>query len=240
MGEEVISMSEWQTLEDRIIFAKNDLNEKDHLIREYMPFIIKVTYERTGRPVEAGVDDEVSIAMSGFEEAIDRFDIEKGKFLTFARSVITFRLTDYFRKEHRGPEVIHVDFTRRESEVERADANQAVENYRKLESIESRQEEISRFKEQLLDWDLSLEDMVKHSPGQKRTRQRYLSIAETIVKFDDIYESFIKNRRLPVKKIQEKILLPRKKIETGRIYIIGLVIILKGDYSMIKQYIPRR
>ena len=205
-----------------------------------MPFIIKVTYERTGHPVELGIDDEVSIAMLGFEEAIDKFNIDKGKFLTFAKSVISNRITDYFRKENRGPEVIQVDFTRREMEVERMDEKQAIDDYEKSAESEMRQEEILRFKDELKEWDLNFKDLVKHSPSQKRTRQRYQLVAEIIVDNQEIYEAFVKTKRLPIKKIQEKQLIPRKKIEPGRIYIIGLVIILKGDYTMIRQYIPGR
>jgi RNA polymerase sigma factor len=225
-------------LEYRILAAKNNLREKDLLIREYMPFIIRVTYERTGKSARVEVEDEVAIAMSGFEEAIDKFDIGKGKFLSFARFVITFRLTDYFRKEHRGPHIVQIDFALCEKDVEWANINEAVDKYMRSQENELRQEEITRFKETLAVWNLSLDDLVKYSPGQKRTRERYQSVAECIVNNGEIYEAFVRTKRLPIKKIQEIMFLPRKSIEPGRIYIIGLVIILKGDYSLIRQYIP--
>ncbi len=225
-------------LEDRISAAKNNLKEKDLLIREFMPFIIKVTYERTGKSARVEIEDEVSVAMSGFEEAIDKYNIDKGKFLSFARFVITFRLTDYFRKEHRGPHIVKIDFDLRNNDVEWADINEAVDKYMRSQENELRQEEITRFKEDLVVWNISLADLVKHSPGQKRTRERYQSIAEWIVNNGEIYEAFVRTKRLPIKKIQEIMFLPRKNIEPGRIYIIGLVIILKGEYSLIRQYIP--
>jgi len=49
-----------------------------------------------------GQDDEASIGLLAFNEAIDKYSEDKGaKFLTFAEIVIKRRLTDYYRKESR-------------------------------------------------------------------------------------------------------------------------------------------
>lgn len=231
-------MHDEMTLEERIVKARGNLKERNQLIHEFMPFIIKVTYERTGRPVHLGEDEEVSIAMSGFDEAIERFELGKGRFLAFARAVIRFRLADYYRITSRHRHVIQVDFSRKELEIERADLKKSVTAYLKEQEDEARRDEIIRFNQELAEWGLTLEQLVSHSPGQQRTRQRYQEIARLISRNEALYEQLIRTRRLPVKEIQKFFLLPRKRIETGRIYIIGLVIILKGDYLLIRQYIP--
>ncbi len=49
--------------------------------------------------MEYGIDEELSIALMAFNEAIDGYDTSKGSFLSFAKLVINRRLIDYLRKK---------------------------------------------------------------------------------------------------------------------------------------------
>ena len=97
-----------ESLNERVINIKGNMEEINCLIREYKPFIASVVENHIGRYVQYGADDELSVALIAFHEAIEKYDIKKGNFLSFARMTIKYRLTDYYRKEQRvsGPVVL--------------------------------------------------------------------------------------------------------------------------------------
>ena len=64
--------------------VENDINVNE-LIEKHMPFIIKSISDVTGRYVSCENDEELSVGMMGFHEAIERYDNEKGHFLSFAK-----------------------------------------------------------------------------------------------------------------------------------------------------------
>jgi len=88
---------------DDFISTLRQIKEGNHQLREefiseYKPFILKVTSNATGKYIDTRNSDEFSIALSAFNEAIDKFDIEKGyNFFLFSEQVIRRRLIDYSR-----------------------------------------------------------------------------------------------------------------------------------------------
>ncbi len=86
---------------DRVVAIKGNNSEIDRFIEEYKPFIAACTERTAGHYVRYGVDDELSIALSAFLEAINHYDRGRGSFLSFAQGVIRRRLIDYFRKENK-------------------------------------------------------------------------------------------------------------------------------------------
>lgn len=82
----------------------NEVISIDHLeelIEKYKAFLIRTVSETTGRYVSVEHDDEFSIALSAFAEAIERYQPERGSFLAFAGLVIQSRLRTYLAREHR-------------------------------------------------------------------------------------------------------------------------------------------
>ena len=82
----------------RVYIAKTDNREADELISDYMPFIKAETAKFINRSPEQS-DDELSIAMFAFYEAIRSYSKLRGSFLKFAALQIKNRLIDYYRKE---------------------------------------------------------------------------------------------------------------------------------------------
>ena len=89
-----------QQLISRVTEAKNDSNAADALIADYMPFIRSETAKYLKRQPEPE-DDELSIAMFAFYEAIRNYSPIKGAFFRFAALQIRSRLIDNYRKERR-------------------------------------------------------------------------------------------------------------------------------------------
>ena len=88
----------------QVYAAKEDMAEADALIRTYMPFIRAETARWLKRPPAEGQDDELSIAMIAFHEAVRGYSRTKGAFFKYAAMLIRSRLIDYHRREerHRG------------------------------------------------------------------------------------------------------------------------------------------
>src|SRR4029079_10454095 len=77
-----------------------DDEARNQLLKDYMPFVAKSASQATGRYIRQGQDDEFSVALTAFNEAIERYDVERGtNFLGFADTVIKRRLIDYFRSK---------------------------------------------------------------------------------------------------------------------------------------------
>ena len=63
-------MSQTRDLLNQIELAKTDIDHADQLIRTYMPFIRSETAKFLHGPVQQASDDQFSIAMLAFHEAI--------------------------------------------------------------------------------------------------------------------------------------------------------------------------
>src|SRR3972149_8425887 len=87
------------SLEERVIKSKNSNNELNTLISDFKPFIASVVQKKIGKYLEYGVDDELSVGLSAFMEAVNSFDAKKGTFLSFSRLVINARVIDFLRKK---------------------------------------------------------------------------------------------------------------------------------------------
>ena len=80
--------------------AKENSRKADDLIREYIPFIRSEAAKFMSR-LCTDQDDEYSIAMMAFYEAIMGYEKGRGAFLSYAALLIRSRLVDYRRKEER-------------------------------------------------------------------------------------------------------------------------------------------
>lgn len=68
--------------------AKKDLQAADRLISAYMPFIRAETARFLNRPPVDGHDDELSIAMIAFHEAVKGYRRTRGSFFKYASLLI--------------------------------------------------------------------------------------------------------------------------------------------------------
>lgn len=226
-------MKRKQSLEDRLQIAKEDDYERNKLIEEYRPFIASVVQKRVGRYVEYGIDDELSISLMAFNEAIDKFDRDQGNFLSFAKVVIQRRLIDYNRKNRK----INVVYNSDDDTVVELYDQKGIERYNIENTNQLRKSEIQEYQEELLEWGLDFENLVNNSPKHKKRRELCKEIAQNLVNDEELMVYINKTKRLPIQKIEKKYKIHRKKLERSRIYILALIIIINGDYELLKDYI---
>lgn len=218
-----------ETLEDRVVKSKEDIGEKNKLISEFKPFIASVVQKKTGKFVEYGTDDELSSALSAFNEAIDTYNIKKGKFLSFARMVINLRLIDFYRSAKKG-QTISLDGDIDESVAKIID-KKSVEQFRIFNEDEDLKLEVIEYSQILRGWNINLESLAKVSPKQSQLREEYKKAARTIADNPLLLEELMKNKRIPVKELEKLTGLHHKKIERGRIYIIAIVLAVLKNFS---------
>jgi RNA polymerase sigma factor len=216
-----------QSLEDRVARAKDQKDEANRLISEFKPFIAGVVQKKVGRFVEYGVDEELSVGLMAFKEAIDSYDRQKSRFLSFARLVISMRLIDYYRKSKK-------ERTTSLDESDRSDiaADQtSMAQYRIADENEKRILEIIEYTNLLKKWGINLEQLVDISPHKEELREQYKMVARVIAKNESILKDLFRTRRLPVKEIENILSIHPKKLERGRIYIIAMVLAIVGGFS---------
>lgn len=236
-------MEKYQSLNERVINIKQNTEEINSLIEEYKPFIASTVEKHLKRYVEYGIDDELSIALIAFHEAIEKYDITKGNFLSFAKITIKHRLIDYYRKEQKvkGP-VVYVEPDKQQDDEELLNlyVDESMKEYTEAQKSELRRLELEEIKKELELWGISFADVAKSSPKQEGTRLTYLAAIDFIINNPDLVNIIKKKKYLPVEKVATGLKIPRKRIERGRNYIIAAVLILSGDYQFINEYIKWR
>ena len=90
----------------QVYAAKTDPEAADALIGQYMGFIRSETVKFIHAAPEDGHEDELSIAMLAFYEAVLSYEKHRGAFLPYAARAIKNRLIDHYRTERRHGNVI--------------------------------------------------------------------------------------------------------------------------------------
>lgn len=226
------------SVNERVEGIKGKAHEIDLFINEYKPFIASCVQKATGRFVRYGEDDELSIGLIAFSEAIQSYNKEKGNFLAFSGGVIKRRLIDYYRKEKKHSNVISInDYTTDQQDETDYSTEASIENYSKLEESEYRRLELVQLKEQLMEWDIRFSDLADTSPKHEKTRKLYNIIINTLISSPELLRHITQKKYLPIAQIEEHTKIPRKTIERARKYIIAAVIIRTGDYEYVNSYV---
>lgn len=230
------------SLNERVMKIKGNIDETDRLIDEYRPFIASVVEKHIARFVEYGIDDELSIALMAFHEAVEKYEISRGNFLTFARTTIKHRLVDYYRKEKKILPAVYLENSPDDEDSGYRDptAEKSAEKFDESQIAEFRRLEILEIKKELSHWGITFADVARCSPRHESTKKAYLKAAEFAAGNPEVLKIIKTKRYLPVDKIVSVTKLPRKTVERGRNYIIAAVLILSGDYQYIKEYVTWR
>ena len=227
---------------ERVEKIKNDEMEINRFVEEYKPFIAACVQKASGRYVRYGTDDELSIGLIAFVEAIRTYNICKGSFLSFAQCVIKRRLIDYYRKQSRHSNVISLNQymdDEADPEVDMA-STRAIEIFSEDRLSEYRRLELEQLKNELQQWNITFMDLADASPKHENTRRIYSEIIQYIISEPELVRQIRTKRYLPVAEIEKGLKIHRKKIERARKYIIAVLLIKLGDYQYIKDYIDGR
>lgn len=225
------------TLKERIKRIQNGQEEIDRFVSEYESFILSTARKCTGKSYITVSDDEYSVALIAFVEAIRAYREEKGKFLSFAKNIMKMRLIDNYRKEKRHMNAISIEGNFEEETENDLTSKESLERYENDEIAEKRSLEFSQFKEELANWDITLLDLVHTSPKQIKTRQMCKDVIRYLMADEEKLKYIFEKQILPLAEIQKDTGIPRKQLERVRKYIIAVLIIQKGDYQFLSDYV---
>jgi RNA polymerase sigma factor len=208
----------FENLEQRVLAAKSNPDEMNKLIGEYIPFIRKTAL----RVIPSGTYDSFSsTAMSAFAEAVEKFRDKESKFLGFAALVITSRVKDQIRKEYKPEEISSEDIEIEATFEERTD--------RKLE--------VDMFRDELSEFGIMLDDLLKESPKHKGSRNKANLAAETLSGNEVLFKSLKDTGKVPVKRLSDMSGIAVKLIEQKRKYIIAGALLRQIKYSYLREFI---
>lgn len=155
---------------ERVYAAKGNSKAADELIHDYLPFIKAEASKAAGRII-GDQDDELSLAMLGFHQAVEGYSQLKGAFLNYAALIMRRKIVDYFRMQKRHTGQISLDKPLAEGSKENLAAALPAEAdaYENQHMREATRGEIQELKTQMANFGLSLSDIADNCPKQGRT-----------------------------------------------------------------------
>ncbi|UMZ72505.1 RNA polymerase sigma-I factor [Natranaerofaba carboxydovora] len=233
-------MESWQL--DLLKTAKTGNEEaREKLIESYTSFIKQAASNYCKRKLEWENDDELSIAMLAFNEAIDSYDLNsEKKFENYVRMVMKNRLIDFYRKESRHNNLSlennneegidnSTNSKQHSQDTSYLEAKVSLERYREKKAVENRKEEMEEFEKELNKFGLSLEMLEKSAPKHEKTRNKLVEIAQYIASQSDLSGYVKKKKKLPLKEVVLATGISKKVLKRGRQYILGIMLIMMDE-----------
>ncbi len=216
---------------------------REALIRSYTPFVMRVSAGVCGRYIDAERDDEASVALLAFHEAINTYRADRSRsFLGFAETVIRRRLVDYFRTQRARAEVPLSDLIVEDEEGAAycpAEVEAAVEKHREREDLLERQDEIRRYEALLGQFGITFAELARLAPKHRDAREEAKAVARRIAGIPAYAEYLKAQKALPLAQLERDsaIRVSRKTMERHRKYIIAVALILVEDFDYLKGYV---
>ena len=226
------------------LLAKQDERELEKLVRKRRRFILGCAHKETRRFVTES-DDEWSVALIAFHEAVMSYDLDKGSFRNFAALVIRRRLMDEFGRNARRRSEITADLSGAgldendeavpiQIEVQRRISEEAI---RRQETETSVRDEIEAVGQLLGRYGISFFELPGCSPKAQKTKSACALVIRALIGDEELMRQLRSGGTLPIKKICEITGVPRKIPENHRKYIIAAAEILYGDYPQLAEYL---
>ena len=228
------------SLEEMIISAQQgDGSIQNFLLRSYQPFIATCVSEVCKRFIDPKKDDEFSIGLWAFNEAILSYAPERGcSFLSFAKLVVKRKVIDYIRYIKRKQPFFSLDET--------YDAEQ-MENPREIAAVKKKyaqeqdwihlKEELSDYKESLGKYKLTLAELTKTAPKHRDARESAVYTARILYNDPALRTYVYRKKKLPIKDLLKKVNVSKKTLERNRKFILAVFVVFDGDYEYIRDYL---
>jgi RNA polymerase sigma factor len=220
-----------------------DSDLRNQFIHRYHPYILKTTSRFFRRYIDPQRDDEFSVALAAFDEAITQYSSDGGRlFLGFAETVITRRLIDYVRQEKKHAASVPYSAFDTESDdgdapMNRIEVSQALEVYSQQQSADERRMEINSLTKELSVFGITFADLVDHSPRHQDSRRTLLAMGKRLALNENLFRALRDKRQLPIKELYTNESVSRKTIERHRKYLIAISLIAHGAYPYLQEYI---
>ncbi|HPX32945.1 MAG TPA: sigma-70 family RNA polymerase sigma factor [Erysipelotrichaceae bacterium] len=217
--------------------AKEDLQKADDLIRDYIPFIKSEASKCISRFCSEQ-DDEFSIAMIAFHEAILGYEQDRGAFLPYASMLIRNRIIDFQRKEGRHQGSISLDEEIGDSDQTLMDQIADERNYiQESTNLEATKQEIEKLSTIMADFGVTFTDVADNSPKQERTLEACTTAICYAIENKHLLDAMLKTKKLPLAQLVKGSGVERKTLERHRKYILVMLLIQTNGYEIIRGHL---
>lgn len=202
---------------------------RESLIAEHQVFVKQIVAKNVTGYGDINARDEYSIGLIAFNEAIDSYKPGFRSFQSFAASVIKKRLIDYYRtqKKHKEHGVYIEDIPPLVSE----------EQYETYTEKMDLKYEMQSFVQQLVQFGITLRDLVNESPKHLDSRLLCIKIAKTVTEDTELTKHFLKYHSLPLTLLLKKLHINAKTVERNRKFIISICLVLLSNLDSMKSYV---
>ena len=223
----------------QVCAAKADPKAADALIGQYMGFIHSETVKCTRALPENGHEDELSIAMLAFYEAILSYEKGRGAFLPYAARAIRSRLIDHYRREKRHKNVISLHApTGEEGDSSLMDTlADARDEIGACEARSASQKEIQEFGAQLAQFGISFSDVADNCPRQGRTMAACRRVLDHARANPELLDRLAETGRLPMNELSLGSGIDKKTLERHRKYLVAILLAFTNGYEIIRGHL---
>ncbi|MDD3220971.1 MAG: RNA polymerase subunit sigma [Clostridia bacterium] len=224
-----------------ILSAQKDSSAADYLINQYMPFIRSETSKFLKHPIIDGQDDdELSISMFAFYEAIMAYKKHKGSFLNLASLGIRNRLIDFYRKEKRHTGNLSLDQPADSSNEADTIADSIASPKSDVDdmvNISAANQELTKYAAELKEFGLNLSDIADNCPSQERTYQACMQVLQYAKSHPDIFDSLLQSKKLPISQLTLGSSIKKKTLERHRKYIVAILLAYTNGFEIIRSHL---
>ncbi len=221
----------------QVLTAQADRRAADDLIEQYMPFIRAETAKSIGRFPTDG-DDELSIAMFAFYEAVMSYRQDKGAFLKLAALAIKNRLIDHHRKEqrHRGQLSLDMPYHEDGDTLAHFIEDPAADPHQNWERASARQE-ILHYTQELAELGISLTEVARNCPKQDRTLRSCMKLLAYARENPQLLALLATTGKLPATQLCQGTGVSPKLVERHRKYIVAILLAYTNGFEIIRGHL---
>ncbi|NLK68717.1 MAG: RNA polymerase sigma-I factor [Clostridiaceae bacterium] len=224
-------------LEQLVLDSKDDKQKLNDLVEAYKPFIASCAQKLSGKYLNYGSDDELSIAMVAFVQAVYGYRTENGEFLSYASVAIRNSIIDYYRKQkNHASKVVYINQNDDES-IDTIERQASLTVYDEERTQQEKVLEIKQLKDELTAYDIDFFELESVSPKSFHTKKVCREVISYITNDPELLNETLLHKNLPLIQIEKGLRIKRKRFERHRKYIMTVLIILSGDYPCLKEYV---
>lgn len=226
-----------------LIAAKSgDVMARETILVQFQPLLFRTLMNLCRRPITES-EDEYAIALIAFNDAIDRYQADKGSFVGFATLLIKRRVIDEFRSNQRHQEIPYATFAFEDEEGQTSNTVEnkvSVDRYWEEQKAKAIREEIVEYTGRLRDFGISMDQLIEVSPSHQDAREAAIGVAKILIDDPFMREHLLRDKTIPLKQLVSQITVSKKTVERHRKYIIAVALLMLGDYHYLQDFVQER